>query len=516
MRAEVEKALSLAAPRHFSETKCFIEFKNEKVILYMGKEPFEFNNLSDMHEFLAAKHKRFHVYTNELDLILKLYYKYDRKKYKIEPLVNGKKIYGLNVLNVVSYKDMKYRYGSNNFSAAAAVEIIGKDENHIKSSFTSNLGRLIDAESMREKFKPIPKSLRLKMMEESSSGAIILANIGKEFTNVHCYDVCSAYIGCLLEGNMPSRFLKTSQMIRGQQYFGKVIIKGLKAKNPQMLTLYVSKKKEGKNISLVGHRIIAAEEYRFYCFLNEKWIIDQYYTYDSFEVDYDQLWLIKFEKLPLSTIKAIRRLYDNKLNAKGQIDYDAYKQIVNRIYGFFLTKVEREGESVARDYKIPYQIGLWIIHRQRLFMTSLIAAVGLNHVVSAHTDGVKFDCDADEIVNKINQARGEIYKDVGQWKKEDTLDRCFYFSNTVGKYQIGDKIGMKHGGVPLADVEEFLEGKTYDEINDSEEFLRTIGREIVCEENRTYIIKHKQRTSFLVVADANTQEEFCNEMEKSV
>jgi hypothetical protein len=77
--------------------------------------------------------------------------------------------------------------------------------------------------------------------------------------------------------------------------------------------------------------------------------------------------------LPLSSIKAIKKLYDDKLAAKGQLDYDGFKQIVNRIYGFFTTKrVNKEGKTVARDFQVPYQIGVWIVHRQRLFMAALI------------------------------------------------------------------------------------------------------------------------------------------------
>lgn len=501
MANEIENALNLSSDRKFSEVKCFMEFKDNKIILYFGEQIKSFLNFHEMYEFLAVEHKRFHVYTNDLDLILKLYFGYDKKKYRIKVLKNGRRIYGINLLNIVSFKDMKYKYGSNNFSAAAAMKMINEDKNDIKSSFTSNLGRLIDVDKIKEKFKPISKDLRLKMINESSCGAIILANVGKEFKEVYCYDVCSAYIACLLEGNMPSRFIKVNKKLKGQEYFGKITIKGLKAKNPQMLTLYSSKKQEGKNISLVGHRILAAEEYSFYCFFDEKWIIDQYYTYDKLEIDYNNLYEIKFEKLPLKMIKSIRQLYDDKLTAKGRIDYDAYKQIVNRIYGFFLTKVERDYGRDSRDYKIPYQIGLWLIHRQRLFIAALIAAVGINHVVSAHTDGVKFDCNADEIVEKINLSRGRIYKDVGQWKKEEVLDRCFYFSNTVAKYEINGKIGMKHGGIPQEDVDDFLFEKKYDDINGNEDFYKTTSREIICEKDKTYIKKTKVLSNFLLLEE---------------
>lgn len=508
MATELEKALALRCDRHFSDVKCFIEFKDEKVILYYGKEEIHsFNNLKDMNEWLAAKHKRFHVYTNDFDLIWKAYEKfiiYYRQKYKVQVLKIGARVYGLNLFNVVSFKDMKYKYGSDRFTAAAAVEIINKDNTNNKSSFTSNLGRLIDIDSIRKKFQPISFALRDKMMNETPNGAIILANVGKEFTDVHCYDVCSAYLACLLEGRIPSQFIKVNKRNKNQEYYGKVKYKNLKAKNPQMLVLYGTKRMEGKDIVKVGSRILAAAEYSFYCFLNERWIIDQYYTYDSCEIDCDNLYWIQFEKLPLSSIKAIKKLYDDKLAAKGQVDYDGFKQIVNRIYGFFTTKrINKEGKTVARDYQVPYQIGIWIVHKQRLFMAALIQQVGIEHVVSAHTDGVKFDCNADKIVDKVNLKRGEIYKDVGQWKKEEVFDKCFYFSNTVAKYEVNGEIGMKHGGISEEDVNEFLVGKTYEDINEDADFYITLAstKKIICEKDRTYIVKRKVLSNILLMGE---------------
>lgn len=506
MAKEVEKAIALKSDRHFSKSKCFVEFANEKVNLYIDKQLHQFNNLADMSEYLAATHLRYHIYTNNLNELLYFYKDYPKKKYRISINRIGDKIYALNLYNTISFKDMKYRFGSNNFSAAAAIEIIDKDDNNVKSSFTSNLGRLIEIDAVKEKFEPIPKTLRQIMINEVPKGAIILAQIDKEFTDVHCYDVCSAYIACLLEGRMPSKFKKTKIFMKEKEHFCKVTIKGLKAKNPSLLTLYATNKMEGKNIAKVGQRIIAAEEYSFYCFFNEKWIIDQYYTYESFEVDYNNLYYIEFEKLPLKTIQAIKRLYDNKLAAKGCPDYDAFKQIVNRIYGFFLTKRQwKNGQIDVRDYTIPYQFGVWIIHKQRMFIASLIAKVGINHVVSAHTDGVKFDYNADKIVNEINLRRGVIYKDVGQWKKEEVLDRCFYFSNTVAKYQIGDQIGMKHGGIPQIDIDEFLEGKTYEDINGDEDLYVTVNKKLICEADRTYIEREHSLSNFLIIAEGGLE-----------
>ena len=505
MGKEFDKAINLKSERHFSKTKCFIEFINDKVVLYYGKEEYEFNNLAQMYEWLAAKHERFYIYTNNFNLIYKAYKDFlsnakDSKKNKA--LINGNAVYGVNLYNIVSFRDMKYKFGSDKFTTAAAIEIINKDESDEKSSFNSNLGRKIQIDAIKKDFPPIQANLRSIMMNETPKGAIILANKRKEFKDVHCYDVCSAYVACLLEGKLPYKFQQVGKIEEDKEYFVKFKFKNLKAKNPQMLTLYLTNRQEGRNICPVNKRIVAAEEYCFYGFLNELWIINQFYNYDSYEI-INQYEVI-FKELPESSRLAIQKIYDDKLAAKGQLDYDGFKQIVNRIYGFFITKKRskfNKKEYTANDKNVPYQFGIWIIYRQRLFMTALIAAVGVNHVVSAHTDGVKFDCNADEIVDKINLRRGEIYKDVGQWKKEEVFDRCFYFSNTVAKYEIDGVVGMKHGGISQEDIDEFLENRTYDEINEETEFYITDYRskELVCEEDRTYISKRKILSSLFLM-----------------
>ena len=144
-------------------------------------------------------------------------------------------------------------------------------------------------------------------------------------------------------------------------------------------------------------------------------------------------------------------------------------------------------------------------------MVALIQQVGIEHIVSAHTDGVKFDCNADEIVDKVNLRRGEIYKDVGQWKKEEVFDKCFYFSNTVAKYEVNGEIGMKHGGIAEDDVNEFLHNKTYEDINENADFYVTLAssKRLICEKDRTYISKRKVLSSILLMEDYN------NGMEKS-
>lgn len=492
MGEEIKKALSLKFERKFSEDKCFMEIKEEKIWLYIGfKETLQFNNFMEMYEELARRHKRFHVYTNELNLLLKLYYK--RKNLKVKALMVGRLIYGLNVANVVSFKDMKYKFGSDKFSKDVALNLIQKDTGDVRSSFTSNLGKRIGIEYIKEKFPPISRSLRKEMILHSPKGPIIFSSPDQEFENVHCYDGDSAYPAILLEGMLPSKFIKINKIIKGKKYFGRVIIKDLRANDPRYLPLYSTEDLIGEDIAVIGSRVIAAKTYEFYCFLDEKWIIDRYYKYKSFQIDFNNLYMVEFSRLPEKSRSAIKKLYNDKLKAKGTKDYEGIKQIINRVYGFFLTK-NGDGNDV-RDPEIPYQIGLWIIHKQRMMMVGLIEKVGIQYLVQAHTDGVKFCCDADDIVAAANEKRGIIYKNIGQWKIEETLDRCYYYGHTLGKYQIGDQVGMKHGGISNSDIKEFLEEKTYDDITEKSIINRTVSQDIVVEENRTFIFKKKEPIS---------------------
>ena len=89
---------------------------------------------------------------------------------------------------------MKYKYGSNKFSAAAAIKIISDDKSDVRTSFTSNLGDRINLSSIKKEFPPTNNKVLSVMLNETPKGAIIFAKTGQEFTNVYCYDVVSAYI----------------------------------------------------------------------------------------------------------------------------------------------------------------------------------------------------------------------------------------------------------------------------------------------------------------------------------
>ena len=51
------------------------------------------------------------------------------------------------------------------------------------------------------------------------------------------------------------------------------------------------------------------------------------------------------------------------------------------------------------------------------------------------------------------------------------------------------------------DVDNFLSGKTYEEVNEFSEFYITIGQELCCEEDKVYILKKKTLSNLLVIGE---------------
>ena len=62
---------------------------------------------------------------------------------------------------------------------------------------------------------------------------------------------------------------------------------------------------------------------------------------------------------------------------------------------------------------------------------------------------------------------------------------------------------MKHGGISEEDVNEFLVGKTYEDINEDADFYITLAstKKIICEKDRTYIVKRKVLSNILVMGE---------------
>lgn len=204
---------------------------------------------------------------------------------------------------------MKYYFGAE-FSAATAIHMIETTEiKRYNSSFTGQIGKILNIDAIKANFPKIRTYLQDKMFNYSSRGAIIYSQC-KEFYNVHSYDVVSAYAALLLEQEFPYEFIKTEKIVKGAKcHYGKVTLKGLVFKTPGFYPLYLTRKIDGKNIIKNKKRIMAAGEISFYCFLElELPIITAAYRYSSLEIS--DLYYANTKPLPQESKETIKQYFD--------------------------------------------------------------------------------------------------------------------------------------------------------------------------------------------------------------
>jgi hypothetical protein len=122
-------------------------------------------------------------------------------------------------------------------------------------------------------------------------------------------------------------------------------------------------------------------------------------------------------------------------------------------------------------------------------MFLVIKEVGIGHVVSAHTDGIKIDFDAHEIIDKMNKERGILHGSCGQWEFEGTLEDVYYLANTKAKYMENGQLKMKHGGISEEDITEFMSTHTWDNIQRDTLINITVKKWLELDENNVLQLK---------------------------
>lgn len=351
---------------------------------------------------------------------------------------------------------MKYHYGTDKYSPEIAVEIIQNKQTRWNSSYTGEIGKSICIDKIKKEFNPVSRNLLKNMINKTSQGAIIYSRRDITFYNVLSNDIKSAYPAILLE-QVPYNFrlIKPENFKIGNGvHFGKIIIKGLKAKDSNFLPLYRGKEEiNGLKVACINKRIVAAEEYNYYGFIeHELELLNYAYTYKSIELDLDEVYDVDFKYLPTESLEAIKAMYNEKSNNKGSANYFAIKQKFNRIFGYFLTTIEGKDGLALRDREVPYYIGLWVVSAQRNRMIKAFKKVGIENIVASHTDSIITKNVSCDVFNDLNK---EVYKDIGKWDSEP-YEAIEYFSNTRAKYLQNGEIKFKHGGISEQDIEGFL------------------------------------------------------------
>lgn len=432
-----------------------------------------------------------------------------RAQYKIETLyVSSAKTryYGLGLFHKnICLIDYAFKFGSDEVSIEEAFSskydsVWGK----VNSSFTGLAKKKIHIDLVEEEFKPIFKDLRSILLHYSVKGPTIGCRPNHNYTNVSAWDVKSAYPYWVYTAEFPYTFMQVPDKLKGRfmkkphcGYFGRFTIKNFKPKDPHYLPLFLKHDGLDENdvdVLTCNRRIAAGVSYSGYGFLNLLLpIIKNNYTYESIEFDWDQMWIYETKQLPQETRDACLDLFDTKESTKLHSD----KLILNRTsYGLFIThKTRKDGTKDAADYEVPYQVGIYIVALQAHYMDSVIQKGGVEHLISTHTDSIKFDYDIAPIIYKENNRR-HCYKNLGMWEPEDVKE-CCYYSNTRAKILTSKgKVEIKHGGISEDDVIEFCRDKDYNSISGESPIMLTRHRTLAVDEKGTHIVLNKVPVKF--------------------
>ena len=511
------------APKKISDTQCFMEiadggginvYYDDKII---SERTIEVCFLK-LYEELSQGKKRVMILTNDFNLFLDYFSRQCDSGLKsvIKPhcycIINTNKIVSLQVYNCFVIRSTKYVFGSDSFSAAAVLAQIKKHKayNDPKLGYTHYLGEQLHAEEIKKIYRP--NLLTLKLIQDMPQGPIILTS-NLTYEKVWSYDYDSAYSAIILENKFPKSYKKVDKPVEGGNLV-RVRLTGVKAKYFNQYPMFRGKRVPPRDkVKMIGKRIIEAEEIELYIFLENE-IPIYYYFYDIQKIEFLEIYEIVWFSLPDTVINAVKELWDEKEKLKDikrrtgiePPNYKAVKQTLNRIYGYFATLVD--GGKRPRDPSIPWDVGAYIVSRQRYLMFLFIKEVGIGHVVSAHTDGIKVDFDAQEIVDRINEKRGILHGTCGKLEFEGILEKVQYLANTKAKYIENGELKMKHGGISEDDINEFISTHSWEQIRRDTIINITTKKWLELDENKVLQLRKKKTSMMLSLVGVEEENKY--------
>ena len=460
----------------------------------LGKKEVEFTTengttiYKDLDEFVYTEFgcRGISVFTSleQLNVAYKYLKENLKEGYFISVLdIQGSKVYGFTIKNInkfhlkkdqktggdkkeyeslKTFYDMRYKIGSDELDIETSLKIINdtKFTSYVEG-YTSKLRKEIVLEE--KLYKPTIDS-------PPSMAPNIFSKPLVEFKNVQCYDACSFY-PYLLTQPLP-HLDKVVNLVSEEQlyepntaYYGKIIIKNLKAKNNYFPLTLVGKNRlgitiesQGKNIVNRGSQIISADEVYLSGFLKDLLtILKENYYFESYKISSK---VIRFElKIDQCLRNKILEYFERKQEKKRQgIPYDGEKILLNRLYGFLITA----GSTAPAHY------GQYIVSQGRLIINGLIHEIGLKDTVQSHTDSIKFIGDHAAAIDKYNAT--VEFEELGKFVLEDVFQKCVYFSHITAKY-INKKgeLKFKHGGINDIGLKKLYE-MDYDDIDQDTKF----------------------------------------------
>lgn len=451
------------------------KFTKESVMFYTLEETKEFETLDDfLYYDFGWEGASVYAPLEEINAI----YDYLKEEIREEYSVDLMKIPGVNkIIGIIlrkkkskrsfkTFYDIKYKIGSDELPLDISLEIINKGFPNQYSGYTSKL---------RKEFVLEDKMNRITVYNPPSLTPIIYSKPSIEFKNVNCWDITSAY-PYLLTQPLP-HFDKIVEFSGKEMfddpkyvYYGRLEIKGLKAKNLYAPITLVGKnsrnikiKDQGENFVLRGKQVYSADKIIMYGFINELLeLLERNYTYESKTIS---VKLLRFElKIDQGLRKKVLYYFEKKQEKKRNGEsYKGEKILLNRLYGFLIT----------RGLNTPAHYGQYIVIKEKLILDRIINKIGLEDMVHAHTDSVKFIGNHADVIEEYNST--VEFEELGKFVLEDVFQKCVYYSHITAKYiDKNGQLGIKHGGIHKRGIQ-MLYKKKYEEININTEYFLIKG-----------------------------------------
>ena len=488
----------------------------EKFELWLnGEKNSSFDNLRDVNNYLFQTYvnkrpaARVYVYTVLFKEVMNYYkdaaqfdFRITNKKNNIEPMA-------FMIFGGITYKNAKYYLGTDKtdkINPANYCELIKRFHNsNIRHNFTSCLNDTLFKNNKEMKdfgsAENLPFSVLSEMYEYTSLAPIIYSQINEEFENIYCYDFDSAYIAQYFQCKFPYKFTYTgNQLSKGTENFIRARFINIRAKNPRFLSLSVADRKNGKGIVFMdkeSKRVLIADEVVVSFFYNlDMDVINKDYDYD--EMIIEKVWKVDMKPLPKSFRDAVIEIYKTKEEAKEKGEpYADKKVLLNRIHGFFLTRQMHNGQEKQIYAFLPAQIGFYTIARQRRIMRNLIDKIGVENIISAHTDSIKTKGCYDAAVEEYNKTHKTKYSDtLGMLQSEGIMEKVVYFSNTRAKYIMDGVFKTKHGGIDEYTNNMILKSYTYETLNNLSPYPHTLKKIFKREDGRNYLYRLTENRVF--------------------
>ena len=503
----------------YSDDIYFLNYESIFELWLNSEKVKSFNTIGEVNKYLFEKYvnkrpaRRVYVYTIYFDEMYDIYMKVkDQVCLKVNNYKNHQFVEAFQIFGGITYKDAKYYLGTDKIEKIKPsnyCELIKRFHNvNIKFSFTSSLRNLLLSKEIQElgDEESLPYSVIQELYHYASLAPIIYSETNKEFKNVYCYDFDSAYINKYFTCRFPKNF-RVCDVDSKKAVLIRLRIKNIKAKNPRFCCLSVANKDCGTRIiypTKESKRVLMAKEIVISVFWFELQMIKECYVYD--EMIREMAWTAELEELPQSFLDTVAEVYNTKEQAKhcGE-PYADKKVILNRIHGFFLTKKNIREQIQPMYQSMPIQIGFFTIALQRYMMYELIKKVGLNNIVSAHTDSIKTKGNFDDVVKEWNESHKNKYSDtMGVLESEGIMEKVVYFSNTRAKYIMDGQFKIKHGGIWEKDAQDIVNNYTYETLTNASNYSHTVAKAFRATEEGNYLKRYQETRIF---SEGNCNEE---------